>query len=225
MLKILFWSNEKWRDEAPNRLVRRLEPAGGHFIPSQMAAHDANSGSGPTHWTRLSCHRFRANEVRLQLSVPAYNLVNLWRRLGLPQSLGLGEFEPAVLGFPTVKGLLADAVLTADLGRLDAGLGLLQDANDLFFAVSFALHSCSFPPAPPPAAKPPGSSHLPWSSFRGQGHLVESAAQAAFNGRGERTRASNVEEGNTCCIGAVDSTTLIEPGSPREKVDESLSSS
>ena len=47
MLKILFWSNEKWRDEAPNRLVRRLEPAGGHFIPSQMAAHDANSGSGP----------------------------------------------------------------------------------------------------------------------------------------------------------------------------------
>ena len=48
MLKILFWSNEKWRDEAPNRLVRRLEPAGGHFIPSQMAAHDANSGSGPT---------------------------------------------------------------------------------------------------------------------------------------------------------------------------------
>ena len=47
MLKILFWSNEKWRDEEPNRLVRRLEPAGGHFIPSQMAAHDANSGSGP----------------------------------------------------------------------------------------------------------------------------------------------------------------------------------
>ena len=47
MLKILFWSNEKWRDEAPNRLVRRREPAGGHFIPSQMAAHDLNSGSGP----------------------------------------------------------------------------------------------------------------------------------------------------------------------------------
>ena len=47
MPKILFWSNEKWRDEAPNRLVRRREPAGGHFIPSQMAAHDANSGSGP----------------------------------------------------------------------------------------------------------------------------------------------------------------------------------
>ena len=31
--------------------------------------------------TRLSCHRFRANEVGLQLSVFAYNLGNLWRRL------------------------------------------------------------------------------------------------------------------------------------------------
>jgi hypothetical protein len=30
-------------------------------------------GKQATHWTRLSCHRFRANEVRLQLSVLAYN--------------------------------------------------------------------------------------------------------------------------------------------------------
>ena len=34
--------------------------------------------------TRLSCHRFRANEVRLWLSVIAHNLGNLWRRLALP---------------------------------------------------------------------------------------------------------------------------------------------
>jgi hypothetical protein len=33
--------------------------------------------------TRLSCHRFRANEVRLELSLLAYNLGNLWRRLVL----------------------------------------------------------------------------------------------------------------------------------------------
>jgi hypothetical protein len=38
-------------------------------------------GKQAAHWTRLSCHRFRANEVRLQLSVLAYNLGNLWRRL------------------------------------------------------------------------------------------------------------------------------------------------
>jgi len=38
--------------------------------------------------TRLSCHRFRSNEVRLALSVIAYNLGNLWRRLALPQRIG-----------------------------------------------------------------------------------------------------------------------------------------
>jgi hypothetical protein len=37
--------------------------------------------------TRLSCHRFRANEVRLWLSVIAYNLGNLWRRLALPAGI------------------------------------------------------------------------------------------------------------------------------------------
>jgi len=34
--------------------------------------------------TRLSCHRFRANEVRLWLSLIAHNLGNQWRRLELP---------------------------------------------------------------------------------------------------------------------------------------------
>jgi hypothetical protein len=37
---------------------------------------------------RLSCHRFRSNEVRLWLSVIANNLGNLWRRLALPLRVG-----------------------------------------------------------------------------------------------------------------------------------------
>jgi Transposase DDE domain group 1 len=37
--------------------------------------------------TRLSCHLFRSNEVRLWLSVMAYNLGNLWRRLVLPNKI------------------------------------------------------------------------------------------------------------------------------------------
>jgi hypothetical protein len=37
--------------------------------------------------TRLSCHRFRSNEVRLWLSVTAHNLGNLWRRLVLPKRI------------------------------------------------------------------------------------------------------------------------------------------
>src|SRR5216684_4080173 len=37
--------------------------------------------------TRLSCHHSRSNEVRLWLSVLAYNLGNLWRRLVLPKRI------------------------------------------------------------------------------------------------------------------------------------------
>jgi len=37
--------------------------------------------------TRLSCHRFRSNKVRLWLSVMAYNLGNLWRRLALRKKM------------------------------------------------------------------------------------------------------------------------------------------
>jgi hypothetical protein len=37
--------------------------------------------------TRLSCHRFRSNEVRMWLSVMAYNQGNLWRRLVLPRRI------------------------------------------------------------------------------------------------------------------------------------------
>ncbi len=53
-------------------------------------------GKTATHWTRLSCHRFRANEVRLLLGVIAYNLGNLLRRLVLPvaiQSLSLTSLQ------------------------------------------------------------------------------------------------------------------------------------
>jgi len=37
---------------------------------------------------RLSCHRSRSNEMRLWLSVIAYDLGNLWRRLALPLRVG-----------------------------------------------------------------------------------------------------------------------------------------
>ena len=38
-------------------------------------------------WTRLSCHKFVANQVRLALFVLAYNLGNFLRRLALPESM------------------------------------------------------------------------------------------------------------------------------------------
>ena len=43
-------------------------------------------GKQATNWTRLSCRRFRANEVRLQLSVLAYNLATCRGVSSLPSS-------------------------------------------------------------------------------------------------------------------------------------------
>jgi len=44
-------------------------------------------GKYALNWTRLSCHRFVANQVRLQLFILAYNLGNFLRRLGLPRAV------------------------------------------------------------------------------------------------------------------------------------------
>ncbi len=44
-------------------------------------------GEQAINWTKLSCHDFQDNEVRLQLFALAYNLANFVRRLGLPTSV------------------------------------------------------------------------------------------------------------------------------------------
>jgi hypothetical protein len=51
--------------------------------------------------TRLSCHRFRSNEVRLALSLLAYSLRNLWRRLAPPR--GIEKYSLTSLQQPLVK--------------------------------------------------------------------------------------------------------------------------
>jgi hypothetical protein len=42
-------------------------------------------GKNALKWTRLSCRRFKDNQVRLQLFALAYNLANFLRQLALPQ--------------------------------------------------------------------------------------------------------------------------------------------
>ena len=59
-----------------------------HFYNQRGTAEQwIKEGKEATHWTRLSCHGFRANEVRLLLGVIAYNLGNLLRRLVLPVAI------------------------------------------------------------------------------------------------------------------------------------------
>ena len=44
-------------------------------------------GKYALNWTRLSCHKFVANQVRLAPFVLAYNLGNFLRKLALPESM------------------------------------------------------------------------------------------------------------------------------------------
>ena len=95
----------------PRRIVAQVEHHAGELfprvgfivtnmsLPSRSRARFYNKrgtaeqwikeGKQAKNWTRLSCRRFRPNEVRLQLAVPAYNRGNMWRRPGLPRRIKL----------------------------------------------------------------------------------------------------------------------------------------
>jgi hypothetical protein len=67
--------------ETDNRAVVRF------YIKRGTAEQWIKESKQAVKMTRLSCHRFRSNEVRLWLSLIAYNLGNLWRRLALPKTI------------------------------------------------------------------------------------------------------------------------------------------
>jgi hypothetical protein len=59
-----------------------------HFYNGRGTAEQwIKEGKYALNWTRLSCHRFVANQVRLLLFLLAYNLGNFLRRLGLPRAV------------------------------------------------------------------------------------------------------------------------------------------
>jgi hypothetical protein len=67
--------------ERPSRAVVRF------YNKRGTAEQWIKEGKQAVKMTRLSCHRFCSNQVRLALSLLAYNLGNLWRRLGLPRGI------------------------------------------------------------------------------------------------------------------------------------------
>jgi len=67
--------------ERPSRAVVRF------YNKRGTAEQWIKEGKQAVKMTRLSCHRFRSNQVRLALSLLAYNLGNLWWRLGLPRGI------------------------------------------------------------------------------------------------------------------------------------------
>jgi hypothetical protein len=75
--------------ETPSRAVVRF------YNKRGTAEQWIKEGKLAVKMTRLSCHRFRSNQVRLALSLLAYNLGNLWRRLGLPRGIENWSDQPA----------------------------------------------------------------------------------------------------------------------------------
>ncbi len=59
-----------------------------HFYNGRGTAEQwIKEGKHAVCWTRLSCHGFDGNQMRLQLFVLAYNLGNFLRRIALPASV------------------------------------------------------------------------------------------------------------------------------------------
>jgi hypothetical protein len=95
--------------EKPRRVVAKIEHHRGELFPRvgfivtnlrRSARHVVKfyngrgtaeqwikEGKNAVKWTRLSCHDFVDNQVRLQLFALAYNLGNFLRRLALPRSV------------------------------------------------------------------------------------------------------------------------------------------
>ncbi len=57
------------------------------ILSDSCSSSKIHLGNPGLNWTRLSCHDFDDNQVRLQLFVLAYNLGNFLRRLALPRSV------------------------------------------------------------------------------------------------------------------------------------------
>jgi hypothetical protein len=93
----------------PRRIVAKVEWHPGQLVPrvgfivtnlsrpaERVVAFYNHRGTAEQHikegknaikWTRLSCRKFRNNEVRLQLHALAYNLGNFMRTLALPRAI------------------------------------------------------------------------------------------------------------------------------------------
>ena len=71
----------------------------------------------------------RLDHQLLELRVPA---------LQFPQQFRFGDLHASVLRFPIVEALFVYAMFTHQIGHPGAGLMVLENADDMIFAVSLA---------------------------------------------------------------------------------------
>jgi Transposase DDE domain group 1 len=80
-------------------MTRPAERVVAFYNQRGTAEQHVKEGKNAVTWTRLSCHRFAANAVRLHLHALAYNLANFLRTLALPD-------EVAQWSLTTLRGKL-----------------------------------------------------------------------------------------------------------------------
>ena len=93
-------------------------------------------------WTRLSCHDFADNQVRLQLFALAYNLGNLLRRLALPN-----EVKQWTLTTLRDKLIKIGAKVVRHARRVVFQMAEVAISRDLFAAILVRIARLR-PPAP-----------------------------------------------------------------------------
>jgi hypothetical protein len=76
-------------------MTRSAERVVAFYNQRGTAAQWIKEGKNAVTWTRLSCHRFAANAVPLQLHALAYNLANFLRTLALPEAVK--QWSPTTL--------------------------------------------------------------------------------------------------------------------------------
>ena len=75
------------RGSSVTNLTRPANRVVAFYNQRGTAEQRIKEGNNAIVWTRLSCMRFRNNEVRLQLHALAYNLANFMRTLALPEAV------------------------------------------------------------------------------------------------------------------------------------------
>ena len=84
-------------------------------------------GKYALNWTRLSCHKFVANQVRLSLFILAYNLGNFFRRLALPEEIKRWSLTSVQTRLIKIGGRLV-----RHAGRLVFQLAEVMVSRDIF---------------------------------------------------------------------------------------------
>ncbi len=98
-------------------------------------------GKYALHWTRLSCHDFVDNQVRLQLFLLAYNLSNFLRRLALPR--GVKHWSLTTLQAKLIK---IGAKVVRHARFVTSQMAEVAVPRDLFQAILERIKRLGWPP-------------------------------------------------------------------------------